>query len=80
LTCSTICYTCVYPVPYQGRDSGIICSDQVGSLDSFNSVIQTLTIQHGNKCYKISSDKSYKYCDNNDVFKKAVQGAGFICE
>jgi len=78
-TCSTVCYECVYLFPYQGKDSGIVCSEKIGSIDSFNSVLNTLEAS-GNRCYKISPDESYQYCDDNQAFMTAVQNVGFVCQ
>lgn len=80
ITCSSICYNCIYPVAYQGKTSGILCSDEVGSLDSFNAVLYTLVHSRGDSCYRISPEKSYKYCESNKDFINAVGNVGFNCK
>lgn len=80
ITCSTKCYQCVYAVPYQGKDSGVVCSDQVGSIDSFNAVLHILVTSRGDRCYKINPSQSYKYCENNKAFIRAVQDVGYECK
>ena len=76
MTCSTVCYKCIDPAPY---DSTLIYSDRIGSLDSTNSVINYL-VARGYNCTKISPDQTYQYCDDNQAFMTAVQNVGYVCQ